>query len=194
MSEHSDRHHRTVSLSARLLILTVVFVMIAEVMIWTPSVARFRKNFIEDYIARSYLSMVALDSMPETQPNQDLEMELLHQTEALAIIVNRPDRRMLLGLEYEGGPVGSLLFSCEVPSLFKGLRLSRIWGREGSLTFESNGLLVIVRIVLRRRHPIAPAQPGDRIVRLENGDPLMPAVGTGFDVATQSGGATSLDR
>lgn len=28
------------------------------------------------------------------------------------------------------------------------------------------GLLVIVRIVLRRRHPIAPAQSGDRIVRL----------------------------
>ena len=26
------------------------------------------------------------------------------------------------------------------------------------------GLLVIVRIALRRRHPIAPAQPGDRIV------------------------------
>lgn len=28
------------------------------------------------------------------------------------------------------------------------------------------GLLVIVRIALRRRHPIAPAQSGDRIVRL----------------------------
>jgi signal transduction histidine kinase len=87
---------RFVNLSTRLLILTVSFVMLAEVLIWTPSVARFRKSYIEDFIARAYLSMVALDSMPDTQPNQDLENALLHQADALAIIVNRPDRRMLM--------------------------------------------------------------------------------------------------
>jgi signal transduction histidine kinase len=87
---------RFINLSSRLLILTVSFVMLAEVLIWTPSVARFRKSYIEDFIARAYLSMVALDAMPETQPNQDLENALLHQTDALAIIVNRPDRRMLM--------------------------------------------------------------------------------------------------
>ncbi|MEX0693507.1 MAG: HAMP domain-containing sensor histidine kinase [Rhodospirillales bacterium] len=87
---------RFVNLSTRLLILTVGFVMLAEVLIWTPSVARFRKTYIEDFIARAYLSMVALDALPETQPNQDLEHALLRQTEALAIIVNRPDRRMLM--------------------------------------------------------------------------------------------------
>lgn len=84
------------NLSARLLLLTVIFVMLAEVLIWTPSVARYRKTYIEDFIARSYLSMVALNAMPETKPNQDLENELLHQTEALAIILNRPDKRMLM--------------------------------------------------------------------------------------------------
>ncbi|MDP4796836.1 MAG: HAMP domain-containing histidine kinase [Rhodospirillales bacterium] len=87
---------RFITLSTRLLILTISFVMLAEVLIWTPSVARFRKTYIEDFIARAYLSMVALDAMPETQPNQDLENALLLQTEALAIIVNRPDRRMLM--------------------------------------------------------------------------------------------------
>ncbi len=70
--------------------------MLAEVLIWTPSVARFRKAYIEDFIARAYLSMLALNSMPETQPNQDLENMLLQQTQALAIIVNIPDRRMLM--------------------------------------------------------------------------------------------------
>ncbi|WNK00524.1 HAMP domain-containing sensor histidine kinase [Thalassospiraceae bacterium LMO-JJ14] len=94
--EQGKPQKRFINLSARLLILTVSFVMLAEVLIWTPSVARFRKSYIDDFIARSYLSMVALDAMPETQPNQDLENALLHQTDALAIIVNRPDRRMLM--------------------------------------------------------------------------------------------------
>jgi len=87
---------RFINLSTRLLILTISFVMLAEVLIWTPSVARFRQSYIEDFIQRAYLSMLALDATPETQPNQDLENTLLHQTDALAIIVNRADRRMLM--------------------------------------------------------------------------------------------------
>lgn len=56
-----------------------------------------------------------------------------------------PERSLLVTLEYAQGAVGALYHSWEVPSLFKGLRLSRVWGREGSITFESNGLFVIVR-------------------------------------------------
>ena len=92
----SQPRKRFINLSSRLLILTVLFVMLAEVLIWTPSVARYRKAYIEDFINRAHLSMVALDALPHTQPNQDLENELLRQTDAMAIIVNRPDRRMLM--------------------------------------------------------------------------------------------------
>ncbi len=84
------------NLSSRLLLLTVAFVMLAEVLIWTPSVARYRKTLIEDRIDRAYLSMLALNSMPETEPNQDLENKLLKQTNALAIILNTPTRRILM--------------------------------------------------------------------------------------------------
>ena len=52
------------NLSSRLLLLTVAFVMLAEVLIWTPSVARYRKTLIEDRIDRAYLSMLALNSLP----------------------------------------------------------------------------------------------------------------------------------
>jgi hypothetical protein len=51
---------------------------------------------MEDYIGRAHLAMLALNAMPETQPNQDLENELLFQTDALAIIVAREDRKMLM--------------------------------------------------------------------------------------------------
>lgn len=84
------------NLSSRLLLLTVAFVMLAEVLIWTPSVARYRKTLIEDRIDRAYLSMLALNSLPETELNQDLENKLLQQTDALAIILKTPTRRMLM--------------------------------------------------------------------------------------------------
>jgi predicted dehydrogenase len=59
-----------------------------------------------------------------------------------------PDRRvksMMVAFQYEGGAVGSLYYSREIPSLFRGLRLSKLYGRDGIITFESNGLFVLAR-------------------------------------------------
>ena len=59
-----------------------------------------------------------------------------------------PDTRaksMLVAFHYDDGSVGTLLYSREVPSLFKGLRFSKLFGREGVITFESNGAVVLAR-------------------------------------------------
>jgi predicted dehydrogenase len=59
-----------------------------------------------------------------------------------------PDRRpksMLAAFRYDNGAVGSLYYSREIPSFFKGLRASKLMGRQGVITFESNGSLVLVR-------------------------------------------------
>jgi predicted dehydrogenase len=52
------------------------------------------------------------------------------------------ERSMLVTFEYEEGAVGTLAYSWEVPSTAKGLRLSKIYGRAGTITFETNGLWV----------------------------------------------------
>jgi predicted dehydrogenase len=52
---------------------------------------------------------------------------------------------MMVAFRYDNGAVGTVYYSREVPSLFKGLRLSKIMGRKGVITFESNGLSVFVR-------------------------------------------------
>jgi predicted dehydrogenase len=52
---------------------------------------------------------------------------------------------MLVSFRYDNGAVGSLYYSREVPSLLKGLRLSKLFGRNGIITFESNGLFVLAR-------------------------------------------------
>jgi predicted dehydrogenase len=54
-------------------------------------------------------------------------------------------KSMMVAFEYDNGAVGSLYYSREVPSLLQGLRLSKLLGRRGIITFESNGLFVVVR-------------------------------------------------
>ena len=59
-----------------------------------------------------------------------------------------PDTRaksMMVAFRYDNQAVGSLYYSREIPSLLRGLRLSKLYGRSGIITFESNGLFVLVR-------------------------------------------------
>lgn len=59
-----------------------------------------------------------------------------------------PDRRaksMMVAFRYDNQAVGSLYYSREIPSLLRGLRLSKLYGRDGIITFESNGLFVFAR-------------------------------------------------
>ena len=59
-----------------------------------------------------------------------------------------PDSRvksMMVAFKYDNGAVGTLYYSREVPSLMKGLRLSKLFGRDGIITFESNGGFVVAR-------------------------------------------------
>ena len=58
---------------------------------------------------------------------------------------DRRTKSMMVAFEYDNGAVGSLYYSREVPSLLQGLRLSKLLGRRGIITFESNGLFVVIR-------------------------------------------------
>lgn len=55
----------------------------------------------------------------------------------------RAEKSVLVSFAYEEGASGSLYYSWEIPS-FHGLRLSKIFGTEGTITFESNGLFLFL--------------------------------------------------
>ncbi len=55
------------------------------------------------------------------------------------------DRSMQLTSRTKEGLIINLFYSWEVDTMFKGLRLSRIFGTEGSITFETNGIFILVR-------------------------------------------------
>ena len=65
-----------------------------------------------------------------------------------AVSRDGPDTRaksMMVAFTYDNGAVGSLYYSREIPSLLRGLRLSKLLGRAGVISFESNGAVVLVR-------------------------------------------------
>lgn len=82
-------------LSARLLLLTMVFVMIAEFLIYAPSISRYRKSYIEQMLSEAHLAALALEATADAMVSEDLENELLQGAGAYAIVLSRPDRRML---------------------------------------------------------------------------------------------------
>lgn len=84
------------SLSARLLVLTIFFVLVAEFLIWAPSVSNFRKAYLEEHVVRAHLSTLAFEALPEEAISRELEEALLDQTEAYGIVLKGPRRRALM--------------------------------------------------------------------------------------------------
>jgi signal transduction histidine kinase len=83
------------TLSGRFLILTIVFVMIAEVLIFVPSVARFRQDYLLSRLERAQiaaLSQIAADDMI----SPELEAELLRNAEVFNVVLRRDEARQLV--------------------------------------------------------------------------------------------------
>src|SRR5262249_41541028 len=79
------------SLSARLLILTVFFVMVGEVLIFVPSVARYRMTYFENRLAAAYIATLALDASPARRLERSLPVKLIDRVEGQGVSVHRAD-------------------------------------------------------------------------------------------------------
>lgn len=84
-------------LSARLLWLTIGFVMLSEVLVYAPSIARFREDYLIDRLASAHLATLALEATPDNMVSEELSERLLDQVDAHVIAVRHPgDVRRLL--------------------------------------------------------------------------------------------------
>lgn len=82
------------SLSGRLLILTTIFVMIAEILIFVPSIARFREDYMLDRLERAQIASLAL--LAEEMITVELEAELLRNAEVFNVVLRRDEVRQLI--------------------------------------------------------------------------------------------------
>src|SRR5579864_3774288 len=83
-------------LSARLLVLTVIFVMVSEVLIFVPSVARFRLNYLQQHLADAHLAILALEATPDNMVSKELARELLAHVGAYGIVLHKPNVTLML--------------------------------------------------------------------------------------------------
>jgi signal transduction histidine kinase len=83
-------------LSAKLLVLTILFVMIAEVLIYVPSVANFRLNWLNDRLSAAYTAALVLDAAPEGMISESLARDVLASIGARAIVMKTGNQRRLL--------------------------------------------------------------------------------------------------
>lgn len=86
-----------VGLQAKLLLLTLAFVMLAEILIFLPSIANFRVNWLGDRLTAARLASLAAKAAKDGEVPQSLRRELLKTAQVQAIAVKEGDiRRMIL--------------------------------------------------------------------------------------------------
>ena len=82
------------SLSGRLLVLTVIFVMLAEVLIFAPSLARFRVDYLRERLAASNIVAIALLNAEDRTVSKDHEAEMLSSAGVRSIALQRDGARL----------------------------------------------------------------------------------------------------
>ena len=85
-----------VGLSGKLLLLTIVFVMVAEIMIYVPSVANFRLNWLNDRLAAAHTAALVLDAAPSGMVPESLANQILRSIGAYAVAMKMGNQRRLL--------------------------------------------------------------------------------------------------
>lgn len=83
------------TLSGRFLMLTVVFIMIAEVLIFLPSIARYREDYLLSRLERAQIASLALLATDE-MISEDLERELLSTAGVFNVVLRRDEVRQLV--------------------------------------------------------------------------------------------------
>ncbi len=78
------------SLSSRLLVLTVGFVLLAEAAVFAPTMGRFRLDYLRERIATAHLVMTALETLPQ-QIDPNVGDRLLSQGGMLGMTVESPN-------------------------------------------------------------------------------------------------------
>ncbi|MCX5516610.1 sensor histidine kinase [Kaistia algarum] len=105
---HSTARRTGPSLSVKLILLTVLFVMATGIAGLVPSIAAFRLRFLEDRIATAQAASVLLDSDAWRDVSQATQDELLRSVGATAIVLHT-------------GPATRLLAAADMPQAVDGI-------------------------------------------------------------------------
>lgn len=85
-----------IGLSGRLMVLTVAFILLSSVMIYVPSIAYFRLQYLNNKIAGAQIASLAVEGAQNNTLPVYLEAELLANADVLAVALRRDSARFLM--------------------------------------------------------------------------------------------------
>lgn len=88
-------------LSGKVLALTIVFVMLGEVLIFLPSIANFRLQWLKGRVAQAEIAALAAEAAPDQILSPDLRSEILMGAGVLVVSLQKDGKRQLI-LRSEG--------------------------------------------------------------------------------------------
>ncbi|HEX4079145.1 MAG TPA: HAMP domain-containing sensor histidine kinase [Rhizomicrobium sp.] len=83
------------SLSGRLLLLTISYVLLTEVLIILPTLGRYYTSLLESHIASAEIAILPFTEPGGAQLSEGLRQQLLARAGAAAVMLTRPDQREL---------------------------------------------------------------------------------------------------
>ncbi len=83
-------------LRGRLLALTVLFILLAEFLIFLPSVAKFRTEWMQERIQAAEIAALALEAAPDRMVSDQLADRLLQETQLLAVAYGDREKSELI--------------------------------------------------------------------------------------------------
>ena len=100
MTSPTDSTAKSVSrfsgLSAKVLWLTILFVMLGEVLIFLPSIANFRVQWLKARIAQAEIAALAVEAARDQKLDDTLRNEILKGAGVVAVSLKRGDTRQLM--------------------------------------------------------------------------------------------------
>lgn len=96
LANNGQKSRYVPGLSAKLLLLTILFVMLAEVLVFVPSVSNFRRQWLMERLAAAQIASLAAEAAPGGQLPSMLRDELLEKAKVKAIAVKRTASRVLV--------------------------------------------------------------------------------------------------
>jgi len=100
-----DRFFRR-RLSGKLLFMTIIFVMLAEILLFIPSSAIFRQNWLQERADQAGLLTLAIEGVPNYQGSEMLSEQFMKDTTVSMVAQKRKGRsQLVLGMPPGDGPI-----------------------------------------------------------------------------------------
>jgi methyl-accepting chemotaxis protein len=96
---------RISGLSAKVLVLTIIFVLLGEVLIFLPSIANFRIQWMKMHVAQAEIASLAAEAAPDAILDDALRTEILKGAGVTAVSLKRGDTKQLMLRNNDSGMI-----------------------------------------------------------------------------------------